>query len=152
MPDVPRGWQVRALAGCVVLDADGRVLLLHRKAPEQWELPGGKVERGESSEAAARREVHEELGVVIQRANELGDARFRDRDLAWRYTWYLALDVEGTPEICEPNNFDGLRFFSLTELVHRMTEVSPNVKRFVASYYEGQILLPPHPSAWWEAA
>ncbi len=119
------------------------MLLLHRKAPHaQWELPGGKVERGESSEEAARREVHEELGIRVGETEPLGDARFRDCDTAWRYTWYLALDVVGTPTMREPNRFDGLRFFSLSDLVDRMEEVSPNVKRFVASYYEGQILLP----------
>jgi 8-oxo-dGTP diphosphatase len=147
VPDVPVGCEVRALAGCVLLDAVGSVLLLHRRAPcEQWELPGGKVERGESSEEAARREVQEELGVVIDRTGILGDTRFRDRDVAWRYTWYLALDVDGTPEICEADRFDGLAFFSLTDLAHRMAEVSPNVKRFVSSYYEGRILLPLRPS------
>lgn len=145
--EVPPGRRVRALAGCVVLDARGRVLLLHRKQPyAQWELPGGKVERGESSEEAARREVQEELGIAIRRTDELGDARFRDRDVAWRYTWYLALELDGTPSICEPHRFDGLAFFSFSALVHRMAELSPNVKRFVVSYYEGHILLPTRPS------
>ena len=46
---------------------DGRVLACRRTAPPaaagRWEFPGGKVEPGESPEAALVREVHEELGV-----------------------------------------------------------------------------------------
>ncbi|MBL9148847.1 MAG: NUDIX domain-containing protein [Phycisphaerae bacterium] len=37
-----------------------------------WELPGGKVERGESVEAAGRREALEETGIAIDRATEVG--------------------------------------------------------------------------------
>jgi 8-oxo-dGTP diphosphatase len=48
---------------------DGRVLAARRTAPApaagRWEFPGGKVEDGESPEAALEREIAEELGVVI---------------------------------------------------------------------------------------
>ncbi len=143
---VPRGRKLRALAGCVVLDPGGRVLLLHRKGPrEQWEMPGGKVDERESSEDAACRELHEELGLEVLVTDELGDARFREQDVGWRYTWYLAHAVLGTPVIREPDRFDDLAFFQLNELVQLTGQLSPNVRLFVMSYFEGRVLLPIRP-------
>ena len=53
----------------VLIDADGRFLLTSRPAGKvyagYWEFPGGKLEAGESVEAALRRELHEELGITI---------------------------------------------------------------------------------------
>jgi 8-oxo-dGTP diphosphatase len=53
----------------VLIDSDGRFLLTSRPAGKvyagYWEFPGGKLEAGESVEAALRRELHEELGIVI---------------------------------------------------------------------------------------
>ena len=49
---------------------DGRVLAARRTSPPaaagRWELPGGKVEAGETAEAALVREIIEELGVAIE--------------------------------------------------------------------------------------
>ena len=54
------------VVGAALLDG-GRLLAARRSAPPelagQWELPGGKVEPGESPEAALVRELREELGV-----------------------------------------------------------------------------------------
>lgn len=51
-----------------VLATAGRVLICQRAAggyhPGQWEFPGGKVEAGESLEAALHRELQEELGIA----------------------------------------------------------------------------------------
>ena len=53
----------------VLIDAEGRFLLTSRPEGKvyagYWEFPGGKVEPGESIEAALRRELHEELGITI---------------------------------------------------------------------------------------
>jgi 8-oxo-dGTP diphosphatase len=53
----------------VLIDADGRFLLTSRPDGKvyagYWEFPGGKLEAGESVEAALRRELHEELGVTL---------------------------------------------------------------------------------------
>ncbi len=50
-----------------LIDPDGRVLLAQRPEGKSmaglWEFPGGKVEPGESPEAALIRELHEELGI-----------------------------------------------------------------------------------------
>ena len=53
----------------VLIDGVGRFLLTSRPTGKvyagYWEFPGGKLERGESVEAALRRELHEELGITI---------------------------------------------------------------------------------------
>lgn len=50
-----------------VIERDGRVLVCQRKRsdshPLKWEFPGGKVEPGESPEAALQRELEEELAI-----------------------------------------------------------------------------------------
>ncbi len=56
----------------VLIAADGRFLLTSRPAGKVyagcWEFPGGKVEPGESIEAALKRELQEELGITIAAA------------------------------------------------------------------------------------
>jgi 8-oxo-dGTP diphosphatase len=57
---------MKLVVGAAVV-REGRVLACRRTAPPEaagrWEFPGGKVEPGESPEAALVRELHEELGV-----------------------------------------------------------------------------------------
>lgn len=58
---------VLLVSAVALIDADGRVLLAQRPAGKSmaglWEFPGGKVEDGETPEAALIRELHEELGI-----------------------------------------------------------------------------------------
>jgi ADP-ribose pyrophosphatase YjhB (NUDIX family) len=49
----------------IVRDPSGRVLLVRRTDDGNWELPGGRVEVGETTSEAVRREVHEESGITI---------------------------------------------------------------------------------------
>ena len=55
------------VAAVALIDADGRVLLAQRPADKAmgglWEFPGGKVEAGETPEAALIRELREELAI-----------------------------------------------------------------------------------------
>ena len=52
-------------AFAIVRDGAGRVLLVRRADDGYWELPGGRVEVGESASAAVIREVAEEAGITI---------------------------------------------------------------------------------------
>ena len=55
------------VSAVALIDVDGRVLLGQRPEGKSmaglWEFPGGKVEEGETPEAALIRELHEELGI-----------------------------------------------------------------------------------------
>ncbi|MET7301422.1 NUDIX domain-containing protein [Embleya sp. NPDC005575] len=54
--------------GAIVLDSEGRVLLVQRaKLPGegQWSLPGGRVEEGETDAVALAREMVEETGLQV---------------------------------------------------------------------------------------
>lgn len=58
------------VAAAALIDADGRVLISQRPAGKAlaglWEFPGGKIEGGETPEAALMRELHEELGITVE--------------------------------------------------------------------------------------
>ena len=61
------GRRVVLVSAVALIDRDGRVLLAQRPEGKAmaglWEFPGGKVEPGETPEAALIRELHEELGI-----------------------------------------------------------------------------------------
>lgn len=65
---------VEVVAAAIV--KDGRLLLAQRTRPAElagmWELPGGKVEQGETPAAALVRELHEELGVEATAGERIG--------------------------------------------------------------------------------
>ncbi len=60
------------VVAAALVDSDGRVLIAQRPEGKslagQWEFPGGKVEPGETPEAALIRELEEELGIIVKQA------------------------------------------------------------------------------------
>lgn len=64
------------VAAAIVAEARPELLLAQRRYPPEvaglWELPGGKVEDGETWQAALEREIAEELGMSIEAGEQLG--------------------------------------------------------------------------------
>jgi len=66
---------VTEVAAGILLDTQGRYLLGQRPEGKPyagyWEVPGGKIEKGESVFEALKRELQEELGIEIESSEEL---------------------------------------------------------------------------------
>lgn len=57
---------------CLITDGDQILLVRHTYGPRGWDLPGGTMKPGESPAETARREIEEELGVLIDDWSALG--------------------------------------------------------------------------------
>jgi 8-oxo-dGTP diphosphatase len=60
-------------------NGDVEVLLIHRPKYDDWTLPKGKLDDGESAEEAAVREVEEETGFRVELGDELPSTDYHDR-------------------------------------------------------------------------
>ena len=116
-----KGW-VKAAGGVIVRrGGDGReVCLVHRPRYDDWSLPKGKLDAGESFEEAALREVEEETGLRCEPVRELESTQYVDgkgRPKIVRY--WLMEPVDGE---FEPNDeVDELRWMAVPEAVQRLS-------------------------------
>ena len=116
-PDYPR-----VGVGAVILDGD-RVLLIQRGGvtlPGKWSIPGGLVERGETTREAVCREIAEECGLEIELVDVCGvlDRVVRDVEGRVRYHWalvdFLAVARGGT--LCAGDDAADARWVALEDV------------------------------------
>ena len=154
-------WKLRRPAARVVLlDRQGRIFLMHAEDPLDphkapwWEIPGGGMSPGESSEDAARRELIEEAGIRevdmgpciwVQHVEfEFAGIHFDSNErihVAWcdGGEW----DPQGL-ESLEAAAFMGAKWWTLSELLAGDFNVLPTrLREFLPGIVRGE--LPEHP-------
>jgi 8-oxo-dGTP diphosphatase len=107
-------------AGGVVVDEDGRVAVVHRPKYDDWTVPKGKLDPGETFEEAALREVEEETGLRCSLVRELPSTTYtvRDRPKVVRYWLMSVVEDPGF----EPNDeVDELRWLSAADAAALLT-------------------------------
>jgi 8-oxo-dGTP diphosphatase len=90
--------EIRAAGGVVLRAGDDgpEVAIVHRPKYDDWSLPKGKLEAGESWEEAALREVAEETGLECELGAELRETTYRDRKgRPKRVRWWLMEPLGG---------------------------------------------------------
>lgn len=106
--------------GLVIL-RDGKILLYKRMLPPEagfWNIVGGKVDHMEPAEEAARREAEEETGLKIGHVELLKPTEQiieADRQ-HWISLLYVARDVEGEPQLTEPDKLSDFGWFGRHDL------------------------------------
>ena len=107
------GHDVQA-AGCVVRHG-GRIAVIHRPRYDDWSLPKGKLDPGETFEQAAVREVEEEIGVRGTLGDELASTEYADRKGRSKIVRYWVMEATDVPAFAPNEEVDELRWLSADE-------------------------------------
>lgn len=117
--------QVRAAGGVVWrgLDEQVEVAVVHRPRYDDWSLPKGKLDGGESFAGAALREITEETGIDGTLGPELGTVRYTDHKGRSKVVRWWAVQArsgaEGEPQ--DPQEVDEVRWLPPGEAVRLVT-------------------------------
>lgn len=120
MTDVP----ILAAGGLVIRpDEDGelRVLVAHRPRYDDWSLPKGKADSGESPEATAIREVEEETGVLADIIAPLAEVEYRVSSGRRKVVRYFAMRARSERAFTPNDEVDEIRWITAEESAEVLT-------------------------------
>jgi 8-oxo-dGTP diphosphatase len=110
--------EVRAAGG--VVERDGKIAVVHRPRYDDWSLPKGKLDPGETSEEAALREVWEETGLRCELGRELSSTSYHDRKGRSKVVRYWLMEPVGG-EFAPNDEVDELRWLEPADAAALLT-------------------------------
>ena len=114
--------EIFAAGGVVWRRGEGgvEVVLVHRPRYDDWSLPKGKLDKGESFEEAALREVEEETGLRCELGPFLDEVGYRDHKDREKLVRWWAMEA-GEGEFAPDDEVDELRWTPLDEAASMLT-------------------------------
>jgi 8-oxo-dGTP diphosphatase len=104
--------EIRAAGGVVV--RDGHIVVVHRPRYDDWSLPKGKLDPGETWEQAALREVEEETALRCRLEEELEPMHYAVGDRPKTVRWWRMSVVEDLGSELD-HEVDGVRWVTAAE-------------------------------------
>jgi len=80
-------------AGGIITNSQGEFLLVHRPRYGDWSFPKGKLDKGETLEQCALREVFEETGFVCRLGDTVGLVMYEDRKGHPKEVHYWSMNI-----------------------------------------------------------
>jgi 8-oxo-dGTP diphosphatase len=120
---------------------DGEILIVHRKRYDDWTLPKGKLQSGESFRVAALREVREETGYVACADEYLGVIDYLANGRA-KAVFFWRMSVVKQEEISDREEVADVVWMSPANAADRLTH--PNEKAFVQRIFSRRYVSPGH--------
>jgi len=114
--DQKKGNNVKEVACVVLQNEDQEYLLVYNKKYGKWQFPGGKLEKDETSEAAARREIWEETNLITNNLEKIGEKTFYVNGW-WKLYFYQTSQYSGEIVIKEPETISEIKFFKVSEIL-----------------------------------
>jgi len=106
---------VRAAGGVITRAGAGgeaELLVVHRPKYDDWTLPQGKAEPGESDEECALREVEEETGLVCELGPEVAVSEYEDALGRPKRVRYFQMTPQAGAEAAPQNEIDDVRWLT----------------------------------------
>lgn len=113
--------QIEAAGGLLwrVVDGQCQLAVVHRPHYDDWSLPKGKVEQGESFEAAAVREVQEETGCSARLGPMAGTLRYQV-DGFTKEVRFWHMDVEGECQFISSPEVDQIAWLNIPDALQKL--------------------------------
>jgi len=126
-------------AGGIVQNAEKQVLFILRK--KKWDLPKGKIDKGESPELAAEREIIEETGIKnLLRKKKVGDTyhtydEFGKHYLKLTHWYYFTTKGKQEPKPQEEEGITDIRWFDTKDIKLPVANSYQNIRDILSRFF-----------------
>lgn len=135
--EIKKDYTIIKAAGGLVLN-EGEVLMIWRL--KKWDLPKGKLDKGEKQKAAAVREVEEECNVKVKLGKKICHTwhtyKQNGRRILKKTYWYRMYCIDDTnmkPQVEE--NIEDIKWMNETELKEALYNTYPSIRDVFRHYY-----------------